>query len=208
MVHPFEHRPPAGHGPRHLDEHAVEFGLHLAAGLEVQRIDMDVQEALEPAAGNRGFQHAVGCRVEVEDRVGQEPDRAALGPDGRQHAVDDEGHVGREDLDHLGEPQLIGGLEIDLVGGELALAQPLVGAAQQVLDDLGRVAGEVFGVGGLDGQCEETREVGLAGHERIRPGEQACPGFESRRLVHGSAPFTQIAGGTVLRAAANVEWWR
>ena len=195
VVHPFEHRPPAGDGPRHLGEHAVEFGLHLVAGFEVQRIDVDVQETFELAAGHRGIQDAVCRRVEVEDRVGEEPDGAALGPDGCQHAVDDEGHVDREDLDDLGEPKLVGGLEVDLVGGEFALSQPLEGAAQQVLDDLGGVGGKVLGIGGPGGLGEETREVGFAGHERIRPGQQACPGFESRRLVHGSAPLRKSLGG-------------
>ena len=188
----FEHRAPAGDDAADIGQDRVGLGdQRLAGGIGGERIDLEVQEALEPAARLRHFEDAVGLRIELQDRVGQEADGAADRPHRCQHAVDDEGHVSREYLDDFRVAGPLGGHEIDAVVGQLALAQPRIGFAEQRFEHVGRMRLQVLRVGGFDRSAQETGKARLGVEQHLSAGKQIRARLDVWRLVHLYRPPPQ-----------------
>ncbi len=132
-----------------------------AGGLVLDRLDLDQQQALVDRDGAFVVEQPVGFRVEMQDRMAHEADNAALGADRRQNGIDDERHVGRENLDQL---VLSGAFRREIeddVALALALAEPRVGLAQHRLDHFGRSGLRSSASVELTIARTESREIGF-----------------------------------------------
>ncbi len=176
----------------------------LARRLVGQRLDLEMEEALEPAARRLLVEHPVGRGVEQQRGMQQRLDDSAMRPDGRQHAVDDERHVGREHLDDFRFVRTLGRDHVNVMVQQLALPQPSIGAAQQLLELLDRPAAEILGVHRPGDGGKKAGKTGLARLEGPRPGEQCRTHVELRCLVQGRILLLRIP--TLRPGSALVEW--
>ena len=84
--------------------------------------------------------------------------------------------------------RMLGGIDIDVVARQLALAQPPIGAAEDRFDLVDGAGAEILGVGGLGNRAEEAGKARLGREIPVRPCNQRRAPVEQRHFVHPSPP--------------------
>ncbi len=143
-VDPLQHRPPVLHRQPHVGEHGLQ-GAHDvgARGLLLDRIDVDMDEALARAVGGIGRaerDQLCALTLHAEHRMRHQPHRELAIGEFAHHRIEQERHVVIGDLDH--RDRLVRGRELERLAADFCSARrPL---AQEIVGPLGE-RGEIGG---------------------------------------------------------------